>query len=169
MGVLSVMCTLPFVVSGLCVALSPVGACGLCPPARCALSPRYFGFGLNTSHTSTGVPDGWVARWEETGAIASGEFPKVPLRVFFLFEKILLLNPATLYKEGHVLSHSPPLQLDWGLSGSGTNAAELSTLPSRCPQSPWFYHFILIPLPVTSSNQVSLGAAQALFGRGGSI
>ena len=33
----------------------------------------------------------------------------------FPFEKILL-NPAAPYKEGPVLSHSPPLHLDWGLS-----------------------------------------------------
>ena len=54
-----------------------------------------------------------------------------------------------------------------GLSGSGPHMAQLSTLPSQHTQSPWVYHFVLIPLPATSSNQVSLGAAQALFGRGG--
>ena len=32
-----------------------------------------------------------------------------------------------LYKEGPVLSHSPPLQLGQGLSGSGLHAAPLST------------------------------------------
>ena len=67
----------------------------------------------------------------------------------FLFEKILLLNPAAPYKEEPVFSHSPLLQLDHGLSRSGPNMAQLSTLPSRCPQSPWVYHFILIPLPAT--------------------
>ena len=88
--------------------------------------------------------------------------PKCP-RGLFLFEKILLLNSASPYKEGPVLSHSLPLQLDWGLSGSGPHMAQLSTLPSWGPQSLWVYHFFLIPLPTTSSNQVSLGAAQALF------
>ena len=87
---------------------------------------------------------------------------------FFLFEKFILLNPAAPYKEGPVLSHSPPLQLDLGLSESGPDMAQLSTLLSPCPQSPWVYHFVLIPLPVTSSNQVSLGAAQTMFDRGGS-
>ena len=117
-------------------------------------------------HTSTGA----LGRWEggeETGAAAAGKFPKVPPNIF-LFEKILLLNPAAPYKEGPVLSHSPPLHLDPGLSRSGPNTARLSTLPRRHPQSLWVYHFVLIPLPVTSSNQVCLGAAQALFGRGGS-
>ena len=102
---------------------------------------------------------------------AAAEFPKLPPSLFFslfLFEKFLLLNPAAPYKEGPVLSHSPPLQLDLGLSGSGPHMTQLSTLPSWCPQSPWIYHFVLIPLPATSSNQVSLSAAQALFGRGGS-
>ena len=109
---------------------------------------------------------------EETGVAAAGEFPKLPLSVSFfssfLFEKFLLLNPAAPYKEGPVLSHSLPLQLDWGLSGSRPFMAQLSTLPSRDMRSLWVYYFVLIPLPVTSSNQVSLGAAQTLFGRGGS-
>ena len=85
----------------------------------------------------------------------------------FLFEKFLLINPATPYKEGLVLSHSPPLQVDQGLSESGPVKVQLSTLPSPHTQSLGVYHFILIPLPGTSSNQVSLGAAQTLFGRGG--
>ena len=83
-----------------------------------------------------------------------------------LFEKILLLNPAAPYKEGPVLSHSPPLQLDRGLCGSGSHMAQLSILSCQRPRSLWVYHFILIPLPATSSNQVSLCAARTLFGRG---
>ena len=55
---------------------------------------------------------------EETGAAAVGEFPKLP-QCLFHFEKILLLNPATPYKERPVLSHSPPLQLDWDCQGQG--------------------------------------------------
>ena len=77
---------------------------------------------------------------------------------------ILQLPP---YKEGPVLSHSPPLQLDLGLSESGPDMAQLSTLLSPCPQSPWVYHFILIPHPATSGNQVSHSVPQALFDRGG--
>ena len=101
-------------------------------------------------HGSSGQPDG-----KETGAAAAGEFPKVPRRVFFFFEKIILLNPAAPYKEGPVLSHSPPLQLDQELSRSGPHMAQFSTLPSQCTRSPWVYHFVLIPLPATSSNQIS--------------
>ena len=78
----------------------------------------------------------------------------------FSFEKFLLLKPAAPYKEGAVLSHSPPLQLDEELSGSGPITTKLSTLPIWCIGSLWVYYFIFIPLPVTSSNQVSLGTAQ---------
>ena len=62
----------------------PVGACSLSSlrdevwtlPCRCAQSP-----------------EGWQGG-EETGAVAAGEFPKVPQRVFFLLGKILLLSPV---------------------------------------------------------------------------
>ena len=61
------------------------------------------------------IPTGALGRQpggEETGAVAAGEFPKVPPWVFFFLGKfscsILWLPP---YQEGPVLSHSPPLQL----------------------------------------------------------
>ena len=41
-------------------------------------------------------PDRWWGG-EETGAVAAGEFPKVPQRVFFFLGKILLLTPVTGY------------------------------------------------------------------------
>ena len=64
--------------------------------------------------------------------------PQVFLFSLFLFEKFFLLKPATLYKEGPVLSHSSPLQLDWGLSRSGPITTQLSTLPCWwCPLSLW--------------------------------
>ena len=91
-----------------------------------------------------------------------------PSVFFFLRKSPCSVLPLPPYKEGPVLSLSPPLQLGQGLSGSGSHRAQLSTLPSQCPQSPCVYHFVLIPLPVTSSSQVSLGAAQAWFVRGGS-
>ena len=76
---------------------------------RCTHSP------VNVHLPQTG---GWPGG-EETGTAAAGEFSKVPRRDFFFLGKsscsILLLPP---YKEGPVLSHSPPLQLDQGLSGS---------------------------------------------------
>ena len=113
-------------------------------------------------------PDRWWGG-EETGAVAAGEFPKVPQRVFFFLGKILLLILwLPPYKEGPDLSHSPPLQLGQGLSRSGSQAAQLSTLLGQRLRSPWVFHFVLIPLPVTSGNQVSHSVAQALFGsRGG--
>ena len=109
-----------------------------------------------------------MAQWRGDWSCYCRGIPRTAPEGLFLFEKILLLNPAAPYKEGSVLLHSPPLQLHWGLSGSGPHTAQLSTLPSWCPWSPCVYHFVLLPLPVISSNQVSLSAAQALFGRAGS-
>ena len=112
-------------------------------------------------------PDWWRGG-VETGGVAAGEFPKVPWRVFFFLGKSscsILWLP--LYKEGPVLSHSPPLQLGGGLSRSGSQMSQLSTLLSQRQWSPWVYHFILIPLPANSGNQVSHSVAPALFGRGG--
>ena len=97
-----------------------------------------------------------------------GNSPKCPRGSFSFWEKSscsILWLP--LYKEGPDLSHSPPLQLSWGLSGSGLHAAQLSTLLGQDLWSPWVFHFVLILLPVTSGNQVSHSVAQALFGRGG--
>ena len=108
-----------------------------------------------------------AAGWrEDRRSCCCRRIPQTAPTCLFLFEKILLLNPAAPNKEQPVLSHSPPLQLDLGLCGSGPDRAQLSTLPFWCPQSLWVYHFVLIPLPATSSNQVSLSAAQALFGMG---
>ena len=133
-------------------------------PLRCALSqgPRVWARGLLHHHGSAE----WVGCW--SGCCWRISQTASECLHFFFFEKFLLLNPAVPYKEQPVLSHSPPLQLDQGLSRSDAVLAQLSTLPSWYTGSLWVYHFVLIPLPVTSSNQVSLGVAQALFGRGGS-
>ena len=88
--------------------------------------------------------------------LLQGNSPKCPRGSFSFWEKSscsILWLP--LYKEGPVLSHSPPLQLGRGLSGSGSHTAQLSTLLSQHPWSPWVYHFVLIPHPATSGNQVS--------------
>ena len=136
-----------------------------CPLWVCTL-PIQCTHSLVNGHTP------WMGGWlggEETGAVDAGEFPKVRPRIFFFLgisSRSILWLP--LYKEGPVLSHSPPLQLVQGLSGSGSHRTQLSTLPSQYPWSLWVYHFVLTTLPETSSNQVSLGAAQALFGRRGS-
>ena len=63
--------------------------------------------------------------------------PRVSLFSLFLFEKFLLLKPAAPYKEGPVLSHSPPLQLDRGLFFRPSS----QTFPSWCPRSPWVLTF----------------------------
>ena len=116
-------------------------------------------------HSLVGAHTPWTAGGEETGAVAAAEFPKVPLRVFFFLGKsscLILWLP--LYKEGSVTQPTSPAR-----PGSvRVRAPHGPTIPSQCPQSPWVYHFVLIPLPETSSNQVSHGVAQALFGRGGS-
>ena len=95
-----------------------------------------------------------------------GNSPKCP-QGLFLFGKILLLNPAAPSIQGRACPLTQPTSpARPGLSGSGPHTVQLSTLPSWRPWSQWVYHFILIPIPVTSNNQVSLGAIQALFGRG---
>ena len=100
--------------------------------------------------------------------LLQGNSPKCPRGSFSFREKsscwILWLPP---YKEGPDLSHSPPLQLGWGLSWSGSHAAQLSTLLGQRLWSPWVFLFVLIPLPVTSGNWVSHSIAQALFGSRG--
>ena len=87
----------------------------------------------------------------------------------FSFGKILLLNPAAPLVQGRAC----PLAQPTSPARPGTvwvRAPQGPTLnsPQPAPRSPWVYQFILIPLPMTSSNQVSHSAGQALFGRGGS-
>ena len=97
-----------------------------------------------------------------------GNSPKCPRGSFsFGVKSSCSMLWLPLYKEGPVLSHSPPLQLGRGLSRSGSHAAQLSTLLGQRPWSPWVFHFILIPLPETLGNLISHSVAQALFGRGG--
>ena len=127
-------------------------------PSEVRTLPGTSDLGSVPPKTATGAPCSQVERRLELLLQKnSPNCPQVSLFFFslFLFEKIFLLNPAFTYKGGPVLSHSPPLQLDWGLSGSGPDTSQLSTLPSQCTRSPWVYHFVLIPLPATSSNQIS--------------
>ena len=127
-----------------------------------------FRFGMDTPTPPWEHPSGgcWVERRLEL--LLQGNSPKCPRGSFSVWEKsscsILWLPP---YKEGPDLSHSPLLQLGWGLSGSGSHADQLSTLLGQRLWSPWVFHFVLIPLPATLGNQVSHSVAQALFGRGG--
>ena len=122
-------------------AHSLVGACGL------SSSQDEGGHSLVGAHrlwwvrtlpsSYTHSRDGRVAGWRTDRSCCCRGVPQSAPEGLFLFEKILLLNPATPYKEGPVLLHSPPLQLDWRLSGSGPHMAQLSTFPSQSPQSPW--------------------------------
>ena len=70
------------------------------------------------------------AWWRGNWSYCFRRIPQTDPECLFLFEKILLLNPAAPYKERPVLSHNPPLQLDQGLSGSWPHTAQLSTLPA---------------------------------------
>ena len=100
--------------------------------------------------------------------LPQGNSPKCPHGSFSFWENPHAQSCHSIQGRVCPLSHSPPLQLDQGMSVSGPHTTQLSTLPSRHPQSLCVYHFVLIPFPATLSSQVSLGAAQALFGRGGS-
>ena len=115
----SEMCTLP--------STSDVGSVPPTPPGEC-----------------------WVARWRGGWSCCRSIPQTAPEYLSFFFftfsEKFLLLNPATPYKEGPVLSHSPPLQLDRGLSVSGPNTAQLSTLPS-------WEHMVSVGLPLHSYSR----------------
>ena len=110
-----------------------------------------------------GVHTPWMGRWpggEETGAVAAGEFPKVPPGVFFFLRKssclIVWLPP---YMEGPVLSHSPPLQLAQGLSGSGSHMPNFQLSLSSAHSLPGFSTSSLFPslqLQATGSLTVLL-------------
>ena len=63
-------------------------------------------------------PDRWWGG-EGTGAVAAGEFPKVPQRVFFFLGKILPLYPVAPSLQGRACLLT---QLGWGLSRSGSHA-----------------------------------------------
>ena len=52
-------------------------------------------------------PHGWRGG-EETGAVAAGEFPKVPQRVFFFLGNILLLNPVAPSVQGRACPLTQP-------------------------------------------------------------
>ena len=87
-------------------------------PSEVRTLPRAF-------HTTEGAPHCWVGRWMER--LLQENSPnccRVSFFSLFIFKKFLLLILATPYKEGPVLSHSSPLQLNWGLSRSGPIMAQ---------------------------------------------
>ena len=104
-------------------AHSLVGACGFSflqeevrtVPGQCAQSLVH----AHTPQFMCTLPrgvGGWVERRLEL--LLQGNSQSAP-EGLFLFGKILLLNPEAPYKEGPVLSLSPPLQLDWDCPGQG--------------------------------------------------
>ena len=139
-------------------------------------SPGCFRFGLATPQNPWELQVGG----EETGAELQGNCPKCP-RGSFSFWENPPANPGAPYKEGPVLSHSPPLQLDQGLSGSGPHTAQLSTLPCWCPWSPCVYHTsslfpslrpqatrslsVLLKLCLAGEGAVNLAHSQETCGR----
>ena len=78
-----------------------------------------------------------MGRWlggEETGAVAAGEFPKVPHEGVFLFGKILLLSPAAPSVQGSTCPLIQPTSPARPGPGQGPTRPN-SQLPSQCPQS----------------------------------
>ena len=143
-----------------------LGACGL-RSLRVALSPC-FRFGLAAPHTPVGAPGGQPGG-EGDWSSCCRRIPQSAPEGLFLFEKILLLNPATPSLQGRACPLTQPTSLArprtvWVRAPHGPtlNSPQLAPTVSLC-----LPHFILLPLPATSSNQVSLGTAQALFGRRG--
>ena len=112
--------------------------------------------------------EGWVAGWRGDWSCCYRGIPKVPPRVFFF------LGKSSCKSWGSIQGRACPLT-------QPTSPARLGTVHVRAPHAPTLNspllvpmvslclpHLVLIPLPATSSNQVSLSAAQTLFGRGGS-
>ena len=141
-------------------------------------SPWCLGFGLDAPHTlAAGVWGGGVAGWpgeEEAGAgsAAAGEFPKV-IRVSLFFHFFFLRKSSCSILPVHtrkgLSSHTAHLSsYTWDCLGQGPTRSNSQLSPADAHSLCGFTQFVFIPLHATSSNQVSLGAAQALFGRGGS-
>ena len=109
---------------------------------------------------------GWVERRQEL--VLQGNSPKCPQGSFSLWKNPSAQSCGSLRTRKGLSSHTAYLS-SWARDCvSGWHTAQMSTLPSLHPQSPWVYHFVLIHPSVTSSNQVSHGVAQTLVGRGAS-
>ena len=99
------------------------------------------------------------AKWRGDWSCCCRRIPQTAPKDIFLFEKILLLNPATLYKEGSVLLHSPPLQLDWDSMGQGPTWPHSHLSPAGAHSLPVFITSSLFPslrLQATRSLSVLL-------------
>ena len=139
---------------GVCMGPSVVGtlphAWDLCAEAlQGAYSPQCLGFWLDVPHTLAG--GGWSC---------CRIIPQTPECLFFsplfLFEKIFLLNPVP-----SIQGRACPLTQPTSPARPGTVQVRVPHSPTvnspqlPTPRPPWVYHFILIPLPATSSNQIS--------------
>ena len=144
----------------------PVSACGLrSPNLRCALSTHASDLGLiPPTPPQECQAVGWRGDWS-----CCCRIPQSSSEGLFLFGKILLLKSCC-----SIQGRACPLTQPTSPASPGTvwvRALHGPTLNSPHPThtvSVGLPDFILIPLPVTSNNQVSLGAAQTLFVRGGS-
>ena len=129
-------------------------------PGVCACSLSFL---RDEVHTVPGRVAGWRGDW----SCCCRGIPQSAPKHLFLFGKILWLPP---YKEGPVLSHSPSLQLDRGLSRSGSHRAQLSNfqLSSASPCGlPGFTTLSLFPslrLQATRSLTVLLRPCLAAEG-----
>ena len=91
-----------------------------------------------------------AARWTGDWSCCCSRIPQSAPEGLFLFEKILVLNPATPSIQGRTCPLMQPTSPARPvLSGSGLPMAQFSTLPGRGPQCPCVYH--------TSSLFPSLG------------
>ena len=97
-----------------------------------------------------------------------GNSPKCPRGSFYFWEKsscsLLCLPP---YKEGPVLSHSPPLQLAQGLSGSGSHMPNFQLSLSSAPSLPGFSTSSLFPsLGLQATRSLTVLLRPCLAGEG---
>ena len=144
------------------------------PTGSGAHSVRGFGCECRAFCATWGAWSSWVGRrLELLLQDNSPNSPRVYLFSLFLFEKFLLLKPATPYK--CLISHTAPFSNQTGdYPGQGPSWPNSQLSPASvhslrgCSQPLCVCHFVVTPLPVTSSNQVSPGSSQTLFGRGGS-
>ena len=87
----------------------------------------------------------WVAGWRGDWSCYCSRIPQSAPEGLFLFEKILLFNPAIPYKEGPVLSHSSPLQLDQDCPGQGPTQPNSQLFPASAHVLCMFTTSFLLP------------------------
>ena len=88
-----------------------------------------------------------AAGWRGDWSCCCRRVPQTALEGLFVFEKILLFNPAAPYMEGPVLSLSPSLLLDQECPGQGPTwpSSQLSPTGLLRQWSSWVNHLSLFP------------------------